>query len=120
MALVGIIVIPNITVRLRLLVISMIDEYEAETEAAAISDTSIVVTWFSFRWKKNEFQMDALAASLRELSETVKALPQEITPAHHTMIMKHVAGRTNDADVSLASSQAHFHIHLILLRVMAF
>ncbi|VIP00086.1 Uncharacterized protein BM_BM18145 [Brugia malayi] len=30
-----------------------------------------------------KIQMDALAASLRELSETVKALPQEITPAHH-------------------------------------
>nr|CRZ22191.1 Bm8290 [Brugia malayi] len=58
-----------------------------------------------------KIQMDALAASLRELSETVKALPQEITPAHH-MIMKHVASRTNDADVSLASSQAHFHGYL--------
>ncbi|EJW82543.1 hypothetical protein WUBG_06546 [Wuchereria bancrofti] len=59
-----------------------------------------------------KIQIDALAASLRELSEAVKALPQEITPAQHAMIMKHVAGRTNDADVSLAPSQAHFYGYL--------
>ncbi|KAL3990951.1 Sad1 / UNC-like C-terminal family protein [Acanthocheilonema viteae] len=54
-------------------------------------------------------QMDDLAISLRELTETVKALPQEVTPAHHSMILKHVGGRSGDADASLAHSQAYSH-----------
>lgn len=53
--------------------------------------------------------MDALATSLRELTETVKALPQEVTPAHHSMIVKHAGGTTSDTDASLARTQVHSH-----------
>lgn len=56
--------------------------------------------------------MDALAASLRELTETVKGLPEEVNPAHHTMILKHVMGRGSDTDASLARSQAQFYGYL--------
>ncbi|EJD76412.1 hypothetical protein, variant [Loa loa] len=56
-----------------------------------------------------KIQIDALAASLRELTETVKGLPQEVTPAHRTMILKHIVSRGGDADASLARSQAHFY-----------
>lgn len=53
--------------------------------------------------------MDALAASLREVIETVKGLPQEVSPADRTMVLKNMESISNDADASLARSQAHFH-----------
>ncbi|CAG9531435.1 unnamed protein product [Cercopithifilaria johnstoni] len=56
-----------------------------------------------------KIQMDALAVSLRELTEIVKALPQEVTPTHHSVILKHAGSRGSDADVSLARPQAHSH-----------
>lgn len=53
--------------------------------------------------------MDALAASLRELTETVRALPRELAPAHNSIMLNHIRGRSSDADVSLARSQTHPH-----------
>lgn len=56
--------------------------------------------------------MDALAANLRELTETVKGLPELATPVHHTMVLKHSVDKGSDSDASLARSQAHIYGHL--------
>uniref|UniRef100_A0A915PDQ2 SUN domain-containing protein n=1 Tax=Setaria digitata TaxID=48799 RepID=A0A915PDQ2_9BILA len=58
-----------------------------------------------------KIQMDALAASLRELTETVKGLPQESASVHRTMII-HTKGGGDDTGASLARSQAHFNGYL--------
>lgn len=51
-------------------------------------------------------QIDALTANLRDLTETVQALPGRAVSVQRTMMLKHMRGGNDNLDSSLARSHA--------------